>query len=69
MANDPRMHGECEQTLEVSANVRQMFVEKNTLGDYLPNIRRKSFLLDQSPSIRRKIVSFGTVGQTFAKNL
>ena len=32
MTNDPRMYGECEHLLKVSANVRRVFAEKNALG-------------------------------------
>ena len=31
MANDLRMHGECEQSLKISANVRRVFPEKMPL--------------------------------------
>ena len=41
MAKDPRMQGECEQSLKISANARRVFAETIALT--------YSFLLEQSP--------------------
>ena len=45
--NDPRMHGECEQSLKCSLKKLPLVTNRQALAD-------GNFLLDQTPSIRRK---------------
>ena len=52
IANDPRMHDECEQSLKVSANVWRVLAVKLPFASNHQVFVEKSFLLDQSPSIR-----------------
>ena len=62
MAIDLRMHGECEQLIKVSVNVKQVFAEKMMPAG-------KSFVLDQSPKIFRNIYQFCTVHRAFGEIL